>query len=90
MSQKPIIVGTEFDKASLDTNFGNIQANFNELYAPENDIGIAGQQGFGVGICPADLLPQGMSRILGTFDIALFDEDKFTPVFLKSIDQPGY
>jgi len=66
MSQKIVTTGTAGSRASLDTNFDNIQANFNELYAPENDIGIAGQQGFGVGICPADLLPQGMSHILGT------------------------
>ena len=35
-------------------------------YTGINDIGIAGKQGFGVGICPADLLPPGMSEMAGT------------------------
>lgn len=33
-----------------------------------NDIGTAGSQGFGVGICPAP--PAGMSRLAGTLDVA--------------------
>ena len=32
----------------------------------ENDIGIAGQMGFGVGICPADILPSSYSEMVGT------------------------
>ena len=34
----------------------------------ENDIGTPGLQGFGVGICPAP--PAGMSRLVGTLDVA--------------------
>ena len=32
----------------------------------ENDIGIAGQMGFGVGICPAGILPSSYSEMVGT------------------------
>jgi hypothetical protein len=31
MSQKIVTIGTAGSSASLDANFGNIQANFNEL-----------------------------------------------------------
>ena len=38
------------------------------LTSQVNHIGVAGQQGFGVGICPA--LPAGFSAMYGTFDSA--------------------
>lgn len=34
-----------------------------------NDIGIAGQQGFGGGICPPSLMPDGMVPLPGTYTI---------------------
>ena len=37
-----------------------------------NDIGVAGQLGFGVGICPGPL-PEGMGRGIGTHDITSAD-----------------
>jgi hypothetical protein len=34
--------------------------------AAYNDIGVAGKQGFGVGVCPMTLLPDGMTLLPGT------------------------
>ena len=33
-----------------------------------NNIGVAGGPGFGVGICPADSLPTGMTPLSGCYD----------------------
>ncbi len=53
-AQQPVTVGTSGAKASLDTNFGNIKANFTELYSMYTNAEIDGLLGLKQG-ADADL-----------------------------------
>ena len=59
---------TEYDYAKLKQNIEEALGEGNL-----NLIGIAGNAGFGVGICPPYKLPVGMSPMAGTYDI--FDKN---------------
>ena len=59
-------------KPQLDRISGELvmhQHSPEDIAYPYNDIGVAGQKGFGVGICQPDLLPVALIQITGTLDI---------------------
>jgi hypothetical protein len=57
-------------RAILESDGVNVVVICFDAAAGANDIGIAGRQGFGVGICPAPLLPAGFSPLFGHTDPA--------------------